>query len=126
MAAQEGRRTAQTGQGRLSGVGFLPKEEQSRHSRESGNPEIPPYTGQSAWMPACAGMTDRRDQAYGKPVTIAGDEKKSNLPSEAALAPTQRLQHFQGRREEIGPGHRLRILHEMIVQTVTRGSHHPP
>ena len=42
----------------LSGVGFLPKEEQSRHSRAGGNPDIPQYTGQSAWMPACAGKTD--------------------------------------------------------------------
>jgi len=67
-----------TGDRELSGVGFLPKEEQSRHSRESGNPEIPHDTGQSAWMPACAGMTDQSNQAYRKPMKIAGDEK--NLP----------------------------------------------
>ena len=51
----------------LSGVDFSPQEERRRHSRAGGNPEIPQSTGLCAWMPACAGTTDRSNQACGKP-----------------------------------------------------------
>jgi len=89
------------GGGLLSGVGFLPKEEQSRHARESGNPEIPHYTGQSAWMPACAGMTGRRNQAGRKPVKIADDEK--NLPFKGGgLYRAERGGEVRGKREGAG------------------------
>jgi len=42
---------------------FLPKEEQSRHSREGGNPAIPHDTEHSAWMPA--GVYPERSRRAG-------------------------------------------------------------
>lgn len=62
----------------LSGVGFLPKEKQRRHSSGSWNPAIPHCMGPSAWTLACAGMTDRRSPARRKPGKIASHEQ--NLP----------------------------------------------
>ena len=45
----------------FQGAGFFPKERQSRHSREGGNPVIPQSTGLCAWMPAFAGTTNGRN-----------------------------------------------------------------
>ncbi len=50
---------------------FFAGTAQGRHSRESGHPVIPHTTGQTAWMPACAGMTAQiawaREESAGKP-----------------------------------------------------------
>ncbi len=61
----------------LLGVGLLPKDEQSRHSRAGRNPGIPQSTGHCAWMPACAGTTDQRNPACRKPIQLRATRKTS-------------------------------------------------
>jgi hypothetical protein len=81
-------------------VGFLPKEEQSRHARERGNPEIPHYPGHRAWMPACAGMTDRRNPTCGKSMKITSNEK--NLPLSYAFSPGAEAPGYTAAPDESG------------------------
>ena len=61
--------------GVLSGVGFSPQEEQSRHSRAGGNPVIPQSTGSAPGYPSARARRTGELTRMRKIRKIAENEK---------------------------------------------------